>query len=304
MADDKLRSSWREGEDPEGAGFHARQQANRLFTDELAFEEKLEILRDIHGPLVDGPGRDPAYFVRITTALMLEWRAIEGGTETTVEERVLRRVELALFRARGLHCGGDSYHALREALAAHSQLEGYAGGRQELLQRLAGQEPDIAARALIAVLGIFAAALKRHIKDPQDPTRLYWIGEFRTLLDHYMPGLDPRRAIVYPHADALVQVLYLLAEQGDPADAARIQALKAFDDRVRPKDHRGSLTIPLRDAAIARFEGDLAGFASRSKEAISGLESNGLLRHLDIVVGEGYADPTADEPDEADDDVS
>jgi hypothetical protein len=104
-----------------------------------------------------------------------------------------------------------------------------------------------------------------------------------------MLALAEEPANVYPGAPALVQVLYLLAEQGDTQDIDRIAQLRALDVRVRPDDARGRATIPLREIAIARYSGDAQAVADLAPQVYESLCAHGLPRHLYVVSANRYA---------------
>jgi hypothetical protein len=286
---DEIHEDWREGRDPERAVRQAQDALETMTVDtELSFEERLEIVRVTMGPLVDGPGCDPLRAARLVTLVARIWRAIELNEPTTPEQRMSTRVELSVHHCRGAHCGLESRPALGHALAAITQVENFAGGRERMLLALAETSPNATAAAAIAIVGILAASLKRTFRDPHHPTRLYWLGQIRAMIDSYLPDRRVELAVRYPYDDALVQAFYLLVEQGDPIDERRIDALLAFDRLARPDDHRARLTIPMRDVAAAVARGDVPKAAAKSALAIRTFETNGLWRHLRVAEAEGY----------------
>lgn len=280
---------WRDRQDIEKAAFESRAILNRILESDEPMSEKLAQARCAAEAIFDGPGMKPLIMRQAMDLLAKEWRWHEWAYETTFEERTRMRVEIEVLRARSLHTGGDSRLALEHCIAAHNEIEKLAGGRNGLLTALTSHDPNRAAELLVAILGIFAAALKRGL--PRGcAARRYWTGEIRTLADSYLAGLKLAPDNIYPGAPSLVQVMYLLCEEGDPADGQRIEGLRALDVLVRPSDKRAEATIPLREIAVARYRGDIGGVKLLSPRVGPNLKAQGLGRHLWVVYENNYAE--------------
>lgn len=287
---DDINRDWLEGGDPARAIELARRSLQALVDDDLPMSHKIAQLEAAAEPMLDAPGGDPMFLYRVVNALSKENQGIELQTHLAFEERMSRRVTLTRYRARALHCGDHPMPALEQCLAAHDALERMAGGRDALLAALGNRPPNLVAASTAAIVGVFAASIRRAL--PIDhPARRYWVGEMRAIVDASLPDLDASRAAVYPDSPSLVQVLYLLAEDRDPLDAERIRALRAFDMRVRPTHRRGQSTIPLREVAVARYEGDDTTAAQQSERARDKLNAQQLPRHLVNVEKFDYINP-------------
>jgi hypothetical protein len=284
---DGVNRRWRYHEDVERAVVDARRLVDGAMEEDFSISRKLAGVEAAAEVLFDGPGRDPMLIYRAMNVLAKEWRYVELTRSTTPEQRLCMRVRITVLRARALHIAGDSRRAFEQAWAAHTAIEAQAGGRDAMLELLASPEPNILAECMIAILGIFAASLKRDLP-PTHPVRAYWLGEIRTIVDSYIPRLEAERAMIYPGTPRVVQVLYFLAEHRDPADADRIRALRRIDDMARPRDARGEATLPLRSIAIANFEGHANVVALDSPRALQALACQDLERHIDVVKTQHY----------------
>lgn len=278
---------WRYGEDAQRAAFEARGLINDIVRLDESMAKKLAKASAAAEVLFDGPGRNPQLVRQTMDLLAKRWRYLESAFPVSLEERTRHRVAIEVLRSRAWHCDGDSRRALEYCIAAHTQIETLAGGREALFRRLSGGDPDLASELLVSILGIFAAALKRSLPRGSK-ARAYWVGEIRALALSYLTGLKIPPTNVYPGAPSMVQVLYMLCEEGRAEDADLIAALREFDVRVRPDDDRARATVPLREIAIARFRGDLAAATLLAPSAERDLKVKGLERHLTVVRDEHY----------------
>jgi len=287
---DNALEYYRSGQDLEQSVADARREIEQLLSStEDSIDKKIERFLLQMEPLLDGPGSNPMEVVAAGDLLEREMHWRMRFEDATASQRLLRRVKLNVALARGWHCAGNSDKALERALAAHCITEAEAGSREKLFELLSAPEPNIVAECMSRTLGILAAALRR--AEELGPTaRRYWPQEIRALADALMPGLDPERAIAYAGSESRVQILYLMAEEGDPLDAERIRAHHRFDQRVRLTDHRGMATVPLREVAVAKYFGDDATAEEQGEVAIEKLEDAQMERHLRVIDENGYID--------------
>jgi hypothetical protein len=281
MQDDAVHAGWREGEDPELAIHIARDSLPKLLSSTDPIDIKIARLAIIAEPLLDAPGGNPMLLARGAKALITENAWLERSSRASAEQRLRRRVWLTTLQARGLHCGGESYYALRASLAALTAIQNQAEGRDALLARMPNRPPNIYAESVISVLGIAAASLRR--TNIADTSYEKWAEWFKKLAENYIPELDPSLAYIYPGTPSLVQVLYMITERRDPGDAELVRALHALDKLSRPTDRRGQATIPLREVAVAGYFGDLERLAAQRKLVRPKLQEHPLPRHLDLV---------------------
>lgn len=286
MDPDRIDREWRERQNAELACRLSREVLDALSTLEMPFSAKFALLGSAAEAMLDAPDGDPLLVYRKANALSKELQEEALMGHILYPKLLERRVVLTKFKARGLHCGGRSRSAFAQVLAAHTRLEVEAGGRDELLEIL-GRSHNALASALIEIVGVGCASLRRAF-EPDDPTRLLWMGEFRAIVDALIPDHDVAAAPVYPGSPSCVQAFFMFVEAADPDDVDRIEALYAYDQRVRPTDRRGQATIPLRDAAYAKHHGDTAAFERHAAAAPDRLRVQGLGRHLVVVEERGY----------------
>lgn len=290
---DDLNSMWRSDGDGERAVRISEAVLRFIVRDpDLPIGSKLELLEAAAEAMLDAEHGRPMMVYSAASALSKEvqGKAMTGDIPFT---RLLQyKVRLAKFKARGLHCDGRSAQAFPHFLAALTALENEVGGREPLHLVLGHRPPNAIAEAFDEVFGIGCAALGRAF-EVSDPTRVYWTGEVRHLVDATIPGLDAAAAHVYPGSASRIQAFYLLAKTGNPVDSERIEALRAFDMRVRATDRRGQATIALREAAYAEFVGSDAAFDAAALAARDALSRQGLSRHLRVVEEQGYLEKKA-----------
>lgn len=291
---DQVLRDWRFGEDVERAVVGAKALLRDIVQADQPMSVKLHNLTAAAEGILDAPGGDPMLLVRAANSLAKEQQHRELTTRLTSEERLRARLIITEARIRGLHCADRSDLAFLHCMAAWTAIENFAGGRDALLASLGHRPPTVVGEFVTQSAGRFAAVLKR-ARRVDDRVRIYWTKELRAVVDSYIPDLDAERAFVYPGTPTLVQVLFLLAETRDPEDRKRINALRQLDQRARLTDLRAQATIPLREAAIARFEGDVSAFEKHSRKGLAKLEDRGLFRHLRVARSRGYL--RADETD-------
>lgn len=283
---DSVIRSWRDGEDPDRSVFDTRRLLAEAVDSHRPMAEKLELLVAATDPMLDGPGGEPMAIFRTASLLAKEHRALEDPPGAEARMRV--RVAIEVARVRGLHCdGGHARRALAQAIAVVVLIENEAGGRDKMLTAVAADERNAVAECMADIVGPLAATLKRG-RAKGDPVRNGWVGDLRRFVDSYIPGLDASQAILYPGTPRMVQLLYLLLEEADPQDAKRIAGLYDLDVRARLRDWRGLVTIPMREAAMARHGGDAEGFAKISGDACRRLAAAQLYRHRRVALSEGY----------------
>ncbi len=198
------------------------------------FERKLRHAEWLAELILESPSGDSLAVYRAMNQLAMEWRHVEQTRPTTPSERLGRRVEITALRARALHRAGESRRALSEAIAAYTAIENYAGGRERMLDRL-GSSDRVVTESLLRILASLAPALSEEAPPPSASGE-YWLGELRDIVDRLLPQFDGQPTETEPLGSSLVQVLYLLCEQSDPADAQRIAALRRLDAALRPGD--------------------------------------------------------------------
>jgi hypothetical protein len=283
-----VTSDWREFGDPQRSLALARDMLDDIAEKDLGVDKKLEYLARAAEPVLDAPNGNPIWLYRAANVLAKEQRDRERNEPLTDEQILRARVTITENRLRGLHCAGLSDLAMRHGMAAWTAIENHAGGKPGDIQRaLAHGEPTVAGELGIQIAGRLAAAAKRALP-LGTATRERWGNEFRSLVDAYIPNLNAEATILYPGTPALVQILYFFVEDGDPLDRPRIMALRDLDEIGRPKDRRGQATIPMRDAAIARYEGNTPAFEEHSAAAWSNLKANHLQRHIDMATQHEY----------------
>jgi hypothetical protein len=296
MVDDLLHSAWREGDDPELAVRHAREAVGIALNSTDPIDVKIARVRASAEPLLDAPDGNPMLVAHAARGLMRENQLVERTSKTSAEQRLRRRVDITVLHARGLHCGGQNDAAFRSFLAAWTGITNVAEGPDALLAKLANRPPNICAECLISIAGIGAASLRG--ADIPLHIRAGWVEHFAEIVSHYIPNLDdPTSAYLYPGTPSLVQVLYLLAEQRDQKYAPLVRALLSLDKLARPSDRRALATIPLREVAIAEYEGDKGRANDQSLVGWKKLHAHNLVRHIAVVSERRYMDPGLDLPD-------
>jgi hypothetical protein len=289
MQDDLIFAAWREGEDPDRAVHSARVTATSVLSSAQPMDVKLGLLEAAAEPLLDAPGGDPMFVYRVASIIARENAFHERTARVPVEQRLRRRTRVAVLEARGLHCAGESYAAFRAFLATLTAVESLAEGRNGLLAKMGNRPPNVCAECAVAALGIGAASLRR--AGIAERSRAFWTKQIRDLARHYMQDPDDPSAVhLYPGTPSLVQVLYLLAADGDPEDAELIRALHVLDKTARPSDRRALATVPLREVAVAAYEGDAERLVEQANIARPRLERHPLPRHLAVVDTLGYLD--------------
>ena len=283
MLDDIIHAAWREGEDHELATRRARELVASVVASPQPIDVKIGLLEAAVEPLLDAPGGNPMLAFHAAKELVRENAFLERTTPHISEAtRLQRRVRLTVVQARGLHCSGEHFLAFRAVLAGLTAVENFAEGHDAQLRTMANRPPNIIAECTVALLGIGAASLRR--ASIAQSTRDFWTARFRELVLSYIPNLsDPSSAYQYPGTPSLVQMLYLLAERRDPADAQLVRALHALDKLARQTDKRALATIPLREVAVANYANDNEHAAKQSKLALPKLQKFPLPRHLKVV---------------------
>lgn len=282
MIDDIINSAWRDGEDPELAVLRARQLVVSILSSPQPIEVKIGLLEAAVEPLLDAPGGNPMLAYHAAKDLIRENAFLERTTNVSDSERLRRRVRLTVIQARALHCARQSRLAFRAVLAGLTAVENFAEGHEALLAGMANRPPNVAAECVVMLLGIGAASLRR-AEGMAQSSREFWTVRLRELTVSYMPRLDPAAAYLYPGTPSLVQVLYMLIERRDGEDAEVIRALHALDKIARQTDRRALSTIPLREVAVAEYEGDAARAAEQGILARPKLIAFPLPRHLAVV---------------------
>jgi hypothetical protein len=282
MSQDTIFAAWREAEDPELAVQTAIEDVERALASSASIDRKIADLEAATEPLLDAPGGNPMLAAHAARALVRENAVLERTLPSTEEQRLRRRVRLTVVQARGLHCAGESDLAFRAVLAALTATQNAAKGRAELLAQMGNVEPNVFAECVIAVLGIGAASLRR--AELARSSRETCTERFRELVLAYIPDLkDPSSAQLYPGTPSLVQVMYLFTEHRISTDAGLVRALHGLDKVARGTDRRSLATIPLREVAVAGFEGDRTRLIQQRALARPKLEEQPLPRHLKIV---------------------
>jgi hypothetical protein len=282
MSQNTIFAAWREAEDPELAVHTAWEDVERVLASSDSLDRKIADLEAAAEPLLDAPGGNQMLVAHAAKALLRENAVLERTLPSTAEQRLRRRVRLTVLQARGLHCAGENRHAFRAVLAALTATENAAKGRTALLARMGNTEPNVFAECVIAVLGIGAASLRR--VELADSAQKAWSKWFCELVLAYIPDLqDPRSAQLYPGTPSLVQILYLLVERRVSTDAPLIRALHELDKIARGTDRRSLATVPLREVAVAGFDGDQERLVEQRALAKPKLEEHPLPRHLEVV---------------------
>jgi len=296
---DNTQRYWRGGEDP-WHGVHAgRKHLEEILTKDPPTDKMIRLLLVAAEPMFDGPGHAPLEVERVAKLVGREIEARARWERFSRETLYSYRTIITVVRARALHCAGKSREAFDLARSVHAMVESAAGGRAALLRQLSSRVPNVYAEWISRVLGIMAASLRRST-GLSVATRRYWRLEIRTLAMALLPGLDAERAVIYPGSESLVQVLLMLTEMGLAEDGELIAALAAFDERTRPKDHRGQSTIALREVALAKYRGDVGRAVEQSDLALRNLIDGHFERHLDVIDEQDFLQHEDEEPDDAD----
>jgi hypothetical protein len=287
MLDDIINSAWRDGEDPDLAVRQGRDTVTSILASSQPIDVRMGLLEAAIEPLLDAPGGNPMIVVYAAKQLMKDISFLERTTRVSAEKRLSRRVRITVMQARGLHCAGESYLAFRAALAGLTAVENFAEGREGLLAKMANRPPNAVAECAVALLGIAAASLRR--AGIAQTSRDFWTTRICEIVERYIPQLqEPTSAYVYPGTPALIQVLYLLVERRDPADARLIRALHELDKVARPTDRRALATVPLREVAVAGYYGDEQRADEQSRLALPALVDSSLTRHVSVVTKMRY----------------
>jgi hypothetical protein len=220
---------------------------------------------------------DPLLVLDAANHAMATFRVAEAAAGSS-EQRLELRCGVMLLRARALHVAGKTQEALRNAYMTLLWLENIAEGPRSLAAALSDPQPNAVARQTVATVAVLAPAARRTTFAPKLRDHLVDVCRY------YASAYVDSRAPVYPATAALAaQVFYLLISEARTDDADLIRMLYDLDERTRPDDTCGRITRPLRDLALATYQGNRLASEHFAREAAACLERMSLVRHQGVL---------------------
>jgi hypothetical protein len=283
--DDVRREDWEEDRHRE----RAVRTARALFQDiDEGARNPVEVIDDLKiaaEPLWDDGQGDIGLVLRVARNMQPHFVEAERRMPLSDPRRIPLRVEPALLLAGAEHRADSGPRAFRTTLAPLIWLEDFVEGSDALADIIARSEPNPVAKAAVAIMGLYPAALRRAKLSSVGYEHLR--GQGVRYIEAYLGTSGPRA--IYERTDALAaQWFYLLVKDSLPDEGPLVRLLHETDLRTRPQHARAQATSGLRDAEYSRYCGDDAGFERHRAATRESLARFQLPRHQALVERYGY----------------